>query len=79
MAHGRIRASLAETSGIDAPKILMAGADVTLLCSVLLRQRIGTTAVIEREMCEWSECTGGARIPLDGAAQRERSSPRNLT
>ena len=39
--HGRLHASLAATSGIhratDALKMLMAGADVTMLCSVLLR------------------------------------------
>jgi dihydroorotate dehydrogenase (fumarate) len=59
MLHGRIRASIAATSGIhrgtDALKMLMAGADVTMLCSVLLRNGIGQLAVIEREMCEWME------------------------
>ena len=46
--YGRVKASLAATSGIhtaeDALKMLMAGADVTMLCSALLRhgpQRIG--------------------------------------
>jgi dihydroorotate dehydrogenase (fumarate) len=57
--HGRLRASLAATSGIhratDALKMLMAGADVTMLCSVLLRRGIGQIKVIEREMCEWME------------------------
>ncbi len=59
MLHGRIRASLAATSGIhrgtDALKMLMAGADVTMLCSVLLRHGIGQLTVIEREMREWME------------------------
>jgi len=57
--HGRIGASLAATSGIhratDALKMLMGGADVTMLCSVLLRRGIGHLAVIEREMREWME------------------------
>ena len=39
--HGRIKASLAGTSGIhtaaDVIKILMAGADVTMMCSALLK------------------------------------------
>ena len=39
--HGRIKASLAATSGIhtasDVIKMLMAGADVTMMCSALLR------------------------------------------
>jgi len=57
--YGRIGASLAATSGIhratDALKMLMAGADVTMLCSVLLRRGIAHLAVIEREMREWME------------------------
>jgi dihydroorotate dehydrogenase (fumarate) len=59
MLHGRIRASLAATSGIhsgvDALKMLMAGADVAMLCSVLLRRGIEHLSVIEREMREWME------------------------
>ena len=59
LLHGRIGANLAATSGIhrasDALKMLMAGADVTMLCSVLLRRGIDHIKVIEREMCEWME------------------------
>jgi dihydroorotate dehydrogenase (fumarate) len=59
MLHGRIGASLGATSGIcrgtDALKMLMAGADVTMLCSVLLRRGIEHLTVIEREMREWME------------------------
>lgn len=57
--HGRIQASLAATSGIhtaaDALKMIMAGADVTMLCSVLLRKGMGQVAVIEQEMVRWLE------------------------
>ena len=35
--------------------MLMAGADVTMLCSVLWRRGIGHIGVIEREMREWME------------------------
>ena len=59
MLYGRIGASLAATSGIhratDALKMLMAGADVTMLCSILLRRGIEHIQVIEREMREWME------------------------
>jgi dihydroorotate dehydrogenase (fumarate) len=59
MLYGRIGASLAATSGIhratDALKMLMAGADVTMLCSVLLRRGIEHITLIERAMCEWME------------------------
>ena len=57
--YGRINASLAATSGIhkgaDALKMLMAGANVTMLCSVLLRHGINHIRTIETEMQEWME------------------------
>jgi dihydroorotate dehydrogenase (fumarate) len=57
--HGRINASLAATSGIhrasDVVKMLMAGADVTQLCSVLMRHGVKQIGVIERELTEWLE------------------------
>jgi len=59
MLYGRIGANLAATSGIhratDALKMLMAGADVTMLCSVLLRRGIDHIRVLEHEMREWME------------------------
>ncbi|MBI3849928.1 MAG: dihydroorotate dehydrogenase-like protein [Verrucomicrobia bacterium] len=57
--YDRISASLAATSGIhrgtDALKMLMAGADVTMLCSVLMRHGIDQLRVIEREMVAWMQ------------------------
>jgi dihydroorotate dehydrogenase (fumarate) len=54
---GKLRASLAATSGIhratDALKMLMAGADVTMLCSTLLRHGIRQIEIIEHEMINW--------------------------
>jgi dihydroorotate dehydrogenase (fumarate) len=59
MLYGRIGANLAATSGIhratDALKMLMAGADVTMLCSVLLRRGIKHIQVLEQEMREWMD------------------------
>lgn len=59
MLYGRIGADLAATSGIhratDALKMLMAGADVIMLCSVLLRRGIEHLKVIEQEMVAWME------------------------
>ena len=59
LLRGRIGASLAATSGIhratDALKMLMAGADVTMLCSVLLRRGIDHIRVLENEMLQWLE------------------------
>ncbi|MGB9603648.1 MAG: dihydroorotate dehydrogenase-like protein [Verrucomicrobiia bacterium] len=57
--YGRINASLAATSGIhratDVIKMIMAGADVTMLCSVLMRHGIEQISVIEKEMIQWME------------------------
>jgi dihydroorotate dehydrogenase (fumarate) len=57
--HGRLRASLAASSGIhratDVLKMLMAGADVTMLCSTLLRHGIPQLKTIERELVAWME------------------------
>ncbi len=55
--YGRIKADLAATSGIhtaeDVLKMLMAGADVTMLCSVLLSKGLGVIREIETRMCDW--------------------------
>ena len=57
--HGRLQASLAATGGIhrasDALKMLMAGADITMLCSVLLRRGIPHIKTLETEISEWLE------------------------
>jgi dihydroorotate dehydrogenase (fumarate) len=56
---GRIRASLAATSGVHGPedviKLLMVGADVTMLCSTLLRNGISHLRYIEAGLLEWME------------------------
>ena len=55
--YGRIRANLAATSGVHGPedviKLLMVGADVTMLCSALLRNGVDHLRFIERGMLEW--------------------------
>ena len=57
--YGRIKASLAATSGVhrasDVLKMLMAGADVTQLCSVLLRHGARQLTVIEKDLVAWME------------------------
>jgi len=84
--HGRVQASLAATSGIhratDVVKMLLAGADVTMLCSVLIRHGIKQIGVLERELVQWleeHEYTGIAQLkgslsqkncPAPGAFER---------
>ena len=57
--YGRIRANLAATSGVhgheDVIKLLMVGADVTMLCSTLLRNGIGHIRQIERGLVDWMQ------------------------
>ena len=56
---GKIRANLAATSGIyqgkDVIKLVMAGADVTMLCSALMRHGIQHIQRIEMEVAAWLE------------------------
>jgi dihydroorotate dehydrogenase (fumarate) len=57
--HGRIKASLAATSGIHEPqdviKLLMVGANVTMLCSTLLRNGINHIRYIEQGLKDWMQ------------------------
>jgi dihydroorotate dehydrogenase (fumarate) len=56
---GRVRANLAATTGIhracDVIKMVLAGADATLLCSVLLRHGIEHLRSLEKGIAEWLE------------------------
>ncbi len=57
--YGRIHADLAATSGIhkgeDVLKTIMAGANITMFASILLRHGISHIRVIEQEMRHWME------------------------
>jgi hypothetical protein len=57
--YGRIRGSLAATSGLHGPedvvKLLLVGTDVTMLCSTLLKNGISHLQHIEEGLMEWME------------------------
>jgi len=57
--YGRLQASLAASSGVhdpqDAIKLLMVGANVTMLCSSLLRNGVNHIRHMERGITEWME------------------------
>jgi dihydroorotate dehydrogenase (fumarate) len=57
--YARVKASLAATSGIhgdeDAIKMLMVGADVTMLCAALLRHGINHLQDVETGIRQWME------------------------
>ena len=55
--YGRVRTSFAATSGIytaeDVIKLLLVGANVTQMCSALLRHGVSHLRYVEREMRDW--------------------------
>lgn len=57
--YGKLRASLAATTGVatgqDVLKMLMVGADVTQVCSVLLGKGVGELGVMLSELKTWME------------------------
>jgi dihydroorotate dehydrogenase (fumarate) len=59
---GKVKASLAATSGIfqayDVVKLILAGADVTMLCSALMRYGISHLQRIEMELTAWLQGHG---------------------
>ena len=59
LLSGKVRANLAATSGIhrasDVLKMLMAGADITMLCSTLIRHGVRQIGVIERDLVAWMQ------------------------
>ena len=59
MLYGRVKASLAGSSGVHTPddvvKLLAVGADVTMVCSALLRNGIGRLSELETGLRRWME------------------------
>jgi dihydroorotate dehydrogenase (fumarate) len=57
LLYGKLPCSLAATSGInrstDIVKMLMAGADITMLVATLLRHGIGHIKTLEEEVIQW--------------------------
>jgi dihydroorotate dehydrogenase (fumarate) len=57
--YGRIQANLAATSGVHGPedviKLLLVGADITMLCSTLLRNGMNHLRHVEHGVREWME------------------------
>src|SRR5579871_3154471 len=57
--YGRVKAGLAATGGVhsaeDAVKLLMVGANATMMCSALLRNGVNHLRHVERELRDWME------------------------
>jgi dihydroorotate dehydrogenase (fumarate) len=74
---GKIKASLAATTGIhtafDAIKMVMAGADITMLCAALLKNGIGRLNEIKKEMAVWMDKSGYDSIEQMKGSMSHRS------
>ena len=57
--YGKVKASLAATSGVhnaeDVIKLLMVGANVTMMCSALMRNGVNHLRHVERGVREWMD------------------------
>lgn len=77
--YGRIPCSLAATSGIhsgeDAIKMLMVGADVTMVCSALLKEGIGHIGTMLRDMSSWMEANEYASVTQMKGCLSQKSCP----
>jgi dihydroorotate dehydrogenase (fumarate) len=78
--HGRIEASLAATGGIhnheDVLKMLMVGADVTMLCSALLRHGIAHLGRVKADLVRWMEQHEFPSVSLMKGSLSQKSCPR---
>ncbi len=79
MLQGRVRVDLAASGGIhtgqDAIKMVMAGANVTMLCSALLRRGIQHISVIETEILDWMGEYEYESVGQMHASMSQRNSP----
>ena len=66
LLHGRIGGSLAATTGVEGAteliKYLLAGADVVMTASALLRHGPGYAAVLLDGLCEWMARKGYSTV-----------------
>jgi len=77
--HGRVRASLAASGGVatgrDAAKLILAGADVTMMCSALLRDGVGHLAVVRDELVRVMESKDYASVAEMRGVLSQKSCP----
>ncbi len=77
--YGRVKTDFAATTGIygaeDVIKMLMAGANVTCLCSALLRHGVGRVAEILDDMKNWMEEHEYASLETMIGSMSQKSCP----
>jgi dihydroorotate dehydrogenase (fumarate) len=79
LLHGRVKASLAASSGIHsaqgALKVLLAGADAAMMASALLRRGPGVFREIEQAMMRWLEEHEYQSVTQLKGSASQRASP----
>ncbi|NEQ46233.1 MAG: dihydroorotate dehydrogenase-like protein [Leptolyngbya sp. SIOISBB] len=79
LLHDRLPVSLAATTGIskaeDVIKMLMAGADVTMLVATLLRHGIGHLKSIEEDLITWLQEHEYESLDILRGSMSQRNSP----
>jgi dihydroorotate dehydrogenase (fumarate) len=77
--RGHLKASLAATTGVstgrDVIKLLMVGADVTQMCSVLLRKGVRELSTILRDLQTWMEENEYASVEQMKGSMSQKSCP----
>lgn len=77
--YGKIQGSLAATSGIyeasDVLRMMMAGADVTMLCAALLKKGISHVGTILYDMEAWMEENEYPSLEIMKGSMSQKSSP----
>jgi dihydroorotate dehydrogenase (fumarate) len=77
--YGRIKCSMAATSGIhtgeDAIKMMMVGADATMICSALLKNGTSHIGHMIREMKQWMETKEYSSISQLKGSLSQKSCP----
>lgn len=75
--YGKIKASLAATSGVhraqDVLKMLMVGADVTMLCSALLKEGVAYAGVLLKDIEAWMKVKEYASVQEMKGSMSQRS------
>jgi dihydroorotate dehydrogenase (fumarate) len=79
MLYGRVGCDMAASGGIhtgtDALKMIMAGANVAMLCSALLKRGIPYIRTVEQEMLDWMEEYEYESVSEMRGSMSQRNSP----